>query len=106
MRCWALEKSFFKKFPELIGEISVYQVDPLEMSGRSPTPRDGNAHAPASTGPGEHTASSTDSFEATDFDFGDECVMELFVSLFSCLVFFPKGSQAECFRVRISVAIG
>jgi hypothetical protein len=30
IRSWSLEQVFFKKFPELIGEISVYQMDPYE----------------------------------------------------------------------------
>lgn len=34
MRCWSLEPVFFQKFPELIGEISVYEseVDPCSPS--------------------------------------------------------------------------
>lgn len=38
MRCWSLERVFFQKFPELIGEISVYRMDPGGASSSSTLP--------------------------------------------------------------------
>ena len=35
MRCWSMEEVFFQKFPELVGEMSVHQLDPLDMSSSS-----------------------------------------------------------------------
>ena len=81
MECWALEEVFFQKFPELIGEISVYEVGLDGASDRSSLLTDINAHTSFATGEVEHRTTCIDEFGAVNCDIGNEDVMELFVSL-------------------------
>ena len=78
VRCWSLEKVFFQKFPELIGEISVYQIDPNDVSSSSALPADLSAHPSFDEGDGMNVQ---DPYGFENCNFADECVMELFDEL-------------------------
>jgi hypothetical protein len=78
MRCWSLEKVCFEKFPELIGEISVYQIDPSDVSSSSTLPADLSAHSPCDQGV---AMSDHDHHGFENCTFADECVMKLFDEL-------------------------
>jgi hypothetical protein len=73
-----MEEVFFQKFPELIGEMSVHQLDPLDMSSSSTLPADLSPHAPFDFGAGVSNNPCAEDFGNTNCNFADECVMELF----------------------------
>lgn len=100
VRCWALEEMFFQRFPELIGEISVYQVDPHETNSGSKLPAEVNAHAPFSMGEGKEEVNCADNFGAAACNFGDEGVMELFVGLPSSKSLLNLEAPMDCSHIR------
>ena len=75
MRCWSLGKVFFEKFPELLGEISVY-MDANARSSSGNLPGDQLAHLPLDEGVVGIQMQDPLGFETGGF--ADECVMELF----------------------------
>jgi hypothetical protein len=80
MRCWSLEQVFFQKFPELIGEISVYEIDPGNVSSSTTLPGNVDPHPGYGMGMSgcemEEQMPRFGGVQGCGFD--DECVMELF----------------------------
>lgn len=80
MRCWSLEQVFFDRFPELTGEISVYQIDPHDLSSSTTLPTNISPHQPFDMDPGINSQvhPCAENFGSSNCNFADECVLELF----------------------------
>lgn len=91
MSCWSLEEVFFRKFPELIGEISVFReggaVGPsvganasADLGGASGLGEHVNGHAQATYSMDEQMQQQQQQGfgGVSECGFADECVMELF----------------------------